>query len=181
MSDQPFGDEETKLGATNRARAAYDAALKLSLDSGNMAELRSPKPDFSVGLEGGIEIIDGKNGKELWCMAFMVVVGSGSEKCTSCKHADSTYIASANGNTTREIIGVAKTASFQLPREISHLVLDKKIELGDADDQVFNRVNSKQGTGTVGILTKSMITRTHYYEHAIKLALVPFTWPEHYI
>jgi hypothetical protein len=45
-------------------------------------------------------------------------------------------------------------------------------ELGDADDIVTNRVNSKQGGGTVGVLTNNLVTRSLYYEQAVVLALV---------
>jgi non-canonical (house-cleaning) NTP pyrophosphatase len=44
--------------------------------------------------------------------------------------------------------------------------------LGDADDIVTNRVNSKQGGGTVGVLTNNLVTRSLYYEQAVVLALV---------
>ena len=47
VSDQPFGDVETREGAMNRAQAAYDAAC-----SG--IEDEKEYPDFAVGLEGGI-------------------------------------------------------------------------------------------------------------------------------
>jgi non-canonical (house-cleaning) NTP pyrophosphatase len=47
--------------------------------------------------------------------------------------------------------------------------------LGDADDIVFKRSNSKQKNGAVGILTDNLINRTDYYTHAIILALIPFT------
>lgn len=66
MSDQPFGDDETKIGATNRARAAFGAALETSKTRENKGSMA--RPDFGVGLEGGVEIVDGIGGKELWCM-----------------------------------------------------------------------------------------------------------------
>ena len=47
-------------------------------------------------------------------------------------------------------------------------------ELGVADDMVFGRTNSKQGSGTVGVLTGGRIDRTEYYRHACVLALIPF-------
>lgn len=55
VPDQPFGTEETRLGATNRAEAcrAYDA-----------------EADYCVGLEGGLEEID----DELWAFAWMCVI-----------------------------------------------------------------------------------------------------------
>jgi len=167
VADQPFGDEETKLAARNRARGAYDAALKDGC------------VDFGVGLEGGIEIItDSLGGKELWCMAFMSIIGTTSDVCTSCKHPQSTFQSTA---IQKEICGIAKTAAFPLPREISRLVTEDKMELGHADDALFKRVNSKQGDGTVGMLTKGIVSRAEYYDHALKLALIPFVWPEHYV
>ena len=69
-------------------------------------------------------------------------------------------------------IGYGKTATFLLPEEISNLVIHEKMELGDADDKVFKRVNSKHGGGTVGILTNGLIDRSDFYQHALKLALV---------
>ena len=172
VADQPFGDAETQLGAKNRARAAYDQASKESIAC-----------DFAVGLEGGIDVVEKKMGdtatSELWCMAWMAVLGRGTELCTSSKHADSTFV-SNEASCQQEMWGFAKTASFRLPQKICDLVLVEKMELGDADDAVFDRVNSKQGEGTVGVLTRSMIDRADYYDHAIKLAVIPFLWPEHY-
>jgi non-canonical (house-cleaning) NTP pyrophosphatase len=80
----------------------------------------------------------------------------------------------------KAIFGFAKTASFALPREIVRLVVEEKLELGDADDRVFQRVKSKHGGGTVGILTNHMIDRSEYYEHALQLALIPWIRPEMY-
>ena len=50
VSDQPFGDAETRLGAMNRAKAAYDAAAGCTNDKNENCH-----PDFAVGLEGGLE------------------------------------------------------------------------------------------------------------------------------
>jgi hypothetical protein len=43
--------------------------------------------------------------------------------------------------------------------------------------QVFGRVQSGRGTGTVGHLTHGLITRQSYYEHAVALALIPYLHP----
>lgn len=40
--------------------------------------------------------------------------------------------------------------------------------------QVFGRVKSGQGSGTVGKLTDNIVTRAAYYEHAVVMALIPF-------
>ena len=47
-------------------------------------------------------------------------------------------------------------------------------ELGEADDIVFNRNNSKQENGAVGILTGDVIDRMKYYTEAVILSLIPF-------
>jgi inosine/xanthosine triphosphatase len=70
-------------------------------------------------------------------------------------------------------VGKAKTGTFYLPIKIAELVREG-IELGKADDIVFNQVNSKQKQGTVGILTENVIDRESYYSHAVALALIPF-------
>ena len=69
VADQPFGDEETREGAMNRALAAYNAACSQA------------RCDFGVGLEGGLEktaYVDKNDAKtkkeELWCMAWMAIV-----------------------------------------------------------------------------------------------------------
>jgi len=48
------------------------------------------------------------------------------------------------------------------------------VELGVADDIVFNRKNSKRKDGAIGILTGGLIDRTKYYEEAVVLSLIPF-------
>ncbi|MEO0565080.1 MAG: inosine/xanthosine triphosphatase [Chloroflexota bacterium] len=73
-------------------------------------------------------------------------------------------------------MGHSKTGTFYLPREVADLVRGG-MELGDADDRVFGRSNSKQATGSVGLLTDDVLTRELYYVHAVVLALIPFKNP----
>ncbi len=187
VNDQPVGDDETLLGARNRAMGALESAMKLHSSSNTNDDSidQYGPPHFGVGLEGGIEIKESSHNygdstsknKQLWCMAWMAIVGSNSTICTSCKDESSTF------NDTNEKIqwSTSKTASFLLPNKISDLILNHNYELGHADDVIFNRVNSKQKSGTVGVLTKGLITRSDYYDHALILALVGFIWPEHYV
>jgi len=51
------------------------------------------------------------------------------------------------------------------------------MELGAADDLVFQDVNSKQKGGAVAKFTNGAIDRASYYEHALHCALVPFLAP----
>ena len=100
--------------------------------------------DYWVAIEGGIQ----EYGKEMVTFAWV-------------------YIKSGN------LIGKGRSASFILPQKITELIKDGK-ELGDADDIVFGKSNSKQQNGASGILTKDVVTRTTLYIPAVVLALIPF-------
>ncbi len=130
VGNQPVGDQETLLGATNRAEYIQE---------------KIPKADFWVGLEGGVEF-----GKENDMSAFA-------------------WIVIKNG----KMAGKARTGTFFLPPEIGRLVRSGK-ELGEADDIVFNQLNSKQKNGAIGLLSDNVLTRTDLYEQAVLLALIPF-------
>ena len=106
--------------------------------------------DFYVGIEGGVE--DSVSG----LMAFAWIVISNGEK-----------------------IGKARTASFFLPPEVAKLV-HQGMELGDADDIVFSKKNSKQQNGAIGLLTNDLITRKSLYLPAVQMAFIPFLNPELY-
>jgi non-canonical (house-cleaning) NTP pyrophosphatase len=67
----------------------------------------------------------------------------------------------------------ARTGSFELPPEVARLIY-AGMELGDADDQVFGKQNSKQQNGATGLLTRHILTREQLYRQAIILSLVPF-------
>lgn len=109
-----------------------------------------PQADFWIGIEGGVE----KQKDELIAFAWIII---DSEKFSS----------------------KSRTAVYTLPKEVADLI-DQGKELGEADDIVFKRNNSKQGIGSVGILTDGVITRTSFYEQAAILALIPFINPELY-
>lgn len=106
---------------------------------------------YYVGLEGGIEEI----GDELQAFGWMVVLSHDSK------------------------IGKARTSTFVLPYAVAEMIRDGK-ELGEADDVVFGKTNSKLDQGAVGILTHGLIDRAHYYAEAVIMALIPFKNPEYY-
>jgi inosine/xanthosine triphosphatase len=145
VSDQPASDEETFLGALNRARRT--------------AELR-PEADFWVGIEGGVQECSFEACQdEMMAFAWVVVLAQ-----------DPT-------NSTRRVpelrCGKGRTGTFFLPKAVVELVR-QGMELGEADDAVFGRSNSKQENGAVGLLTGDVIDRTLLYEGAVALALIPF-------
>ncbi|HRN86815.1 MAG TPA: inosine/xanthosine triphosphatase [Candidatus Dojkabacteria bacterium] len=101
--------------------------------------------DYYVGIEGGIDRDDSGTS----CFAWIIIKDK-------------------NGN-----YGKSRTSSFYLPPKVVDLINQGK-ELGEADDIVFGRTNSKQENGSVGLLTGNVIVRTGYYTEAIILALIPF-------
>ncbi|MDO8524844.1 MAG: inosine/xanthosine triphosphatase [bacterium] len=101
--------------------------------------------DFWVGIEGGIE--EKSSGMEAF--AWVVVKAKDGK------------------------LGKARTGTFFLPLKIAELIKQGK-ELGEADDIVFGRTNSKQENGAVGILTGNVVDRTKYYTEAVVFALIPF-------
>lgn len=117
----------------------------------NNVSILSPNADYWVGIEGGSKVV----GKGMETFAWVV-------------------IKSKNG-----MVSQGRTASFYLPKEIVALVKMGK-ELGEADDIVFKRSNSKQSNGAVGILTGDVLTRAGYYETAVIMALIPFKNPKLY-
>jgi inosine/xanthosine triphosphatase len=114
----------------------------------NNASHAIPDADYWIGIEGGIEAKD--TGME----AFAWIV-----------------IKSKDGK-----IGKARTGTLFLPSKVSELIHQGK-ELGEADDIVFGMDNSKQGIGTVGILTKNVSNREIFYSDTVVFALIPFINP----
>lgn len=167
VPDQPMQDGETKRGARNRARAAFEA---YKAEHHNNSE-----PHLAVGLEGGLEEQDGG---DLACMAWMAIYGRRTEEVLSWTKDCGEDVVVVDDD--EYSWGLAKTASFVLPPKVTKLIKEDGMELGDADDQVFSRVKSKHGSGTVGILSKNLIDRSKYYEHALILALIPWMRPDVY-
>lgn len=165
VPDQPFGDEETKLGAKNRALAAQQ----------HYKEKFDEFPHLAVGLEGGLEWL----GDELLCMAWMTIVGCRSSLVLACTASIDCGEYNISDGESSGCWGTAKTGTFALPSLVATLV-KQGMELGDADDNVFKRVKSKHKSGTVGLLTDGLIDRSAYYEHALILAMVPWIRPDVY-
>jgi inosine/xanthosine triphosphatase len=104
----------------------------------------APDGDYWVGIEGGCE--DKPGGLS----AFAWVVVLSADRC-----------------------GRGRSGEFFLPEKVAALVR-QGIELGEADDQVFSRNNSKQGNGAIGLLTDDAIDREGLYAPAVIFALIPF-------
>jgi inosine/xanthosine triphosphatase len=114
-----------------------------------MLRTRFPDAAFWVGIEGGVE-------KRLHggydSFAWIIVEDTGQQSSS-------------------------RTSTFPLPPAVCRY-LDQGMELGDADDRVFGRSQSKQQQGAVGLLTKNQITRTDLLAQSVFLALIPFQSPD---
>lgn len=130
VSDQPMSDQETLQGARNRVANARSSI---------------PDADYWVGLEGGLDIFDGR----LMAFAWMVVT-------------------SLDGRSSE-----TRSVTLPLPPGVQTLVCDG-LELGEANDRVFSTLNSKQGGGAYGLLTNGLMTRESVYTQTLVLALIPF-------
>jgi inosine/xanthosine triphosphatase len=121
-----------------------EETLRGALNRSSNAQRAKPHADYWIGIEGGIQVIGPEMVSFLW-----IVVRS------------------------QEMMGKARSGTFFLPPAVAELIRQGK-ELGEADDIVFGRSNSKQENGAVGLLTDNVIDRTQLYEHAMILALIPF-------
>lgn len=106
---------------------------------------------YGVGVEGGVH--DDEDG--LWAYAWVVVIDR-------------------EGRT-----GKGQSGRFLLPESVARLVRNG-MELGDADDQIFGRNNSKRKEGAIGILSDGLIKRLDLYKPAVTFALLRFLHPEFY-
>lgn len=121
-----------------------EETLRGALNRSNNARRVQPDADYWIGIEGGVQALS----DQLAAFAWIVVQ-------------------------TATLSGQARSGTFFLPPAVAELIREGK-ELGEADDIVFGRSNSKQENGAVGILTGNVIDRAQLYEHAMILALIPF-------
>lgn len=119
--------------------------LRGAINRTHHAKLVMPRADFWVGIEGGIE----ENGNQMETFAWIVILSQ------------------------KGMMGKARSATFFLPEKVARLIRKGK-ELGEADDIVFGRTDSKKKNGSVGILTGNVIDRASYYANTVVLALIPF-------
>jgi inosine/xanthosine triphosphatase len=119
------------------------ATLQGARNRADGAVVYQPEADFWVGIEGGIE----EREEGMTAFAWVVVM-------------------------SRQRVGQGRTGTFFLPEKVARLVR-QGLELGEADDLVFDRTDSKRQEGAIGLLTGNLIDRTSLYEHAVVLALVP--------
>lgn len=111
--------------------------------------LKSSGGDFGVGLEGGIN----KVGRRWFDCGWIVIVDR-------------------KGN-----LGIGTSARMETPKKMLAMI-NKGMELGDVNDILFKKKNSKQGEGHFGLMTNGVVTRKDGYREAVIMALARFIHPE---
>ncbi len=86
------------------------------------------------------------------------------------------WVTSTNGSGR---ISTSRCVTFEIAPPIADLIRSG-MTLGAADDKVFNRTNSNQQNGAIGIVTHDALTRTRVYADGGIMSLVPFRNPELY-
>jgi inosine/xanthosine triphosphatase len=151
-----FPDHEFQLtrvttdSGVNLQPVGDDETLRGASNRAETARLLQPGADYWVGIEGGIDDQQG----QMSAFAWVVILGNRQA-------------------------GKGRTATFYLPPAVANLVRNG-MELGHADDIVFQRDNSKQENGAIGLLSGNAITRSSLYEQAVVMALLPFRNPDLY-
>ncbi|MHA1617128.1 MAG: inosine/xanthosine triphosphatase [Candidatus Njordarchaeales archaeon] len=133
VSIQPLSDEEMVRGAINRAKRAYEIL----------------KPDFSVGLEGGVVKY-----------SFGVFVKG--------------WVAVYDGKK----LGLASSISVPLPDYIWDLLVKGKArELEEIMEQISGIKRVGDSIGAIGVLTSRIYDRVKAFEDATVCAMAPFMSP----
>jgi len=113
------------------------------------AAIKALKADFGVGLEGGIHKTSG-----LWFDTGWVVVID-----------------------KKGTIGIGTSIRMQSPPEMMKYV-KKGMELGEIDDMIFGKKNTKHKQGHFGLMSKGVLLREEAYQHGVISALVRFLQPK---
>jgi inosine/xanthosine triphosphatase len=110
--------------------------------------MKTLQADYGVGLEGGLH----KIGKQWFDTGWMVIIDK-------------------QGNE-----GVGSTIRMKTP-DVMMKHIHAGMELGQVNDLIFKKNNSKQANGHFGLMTNDAITRTSAYVDGLVAALVAFIHP----
>lgn len=135
VSEQPMTDEETLQGSINRSKEALHLGKSL-IEANSGAEI------LSIGLEGGVMMINNK----MWTTIWATVTD------TNKLHY------SANGG------------RFLVPQFLADQIQNGE-EMGPAISKYFGGRSIKTQEGLVGVVTKNFLDRTQLYSAIAKLAI----------
>ncbi len=105
-----------------------------------------PEADYTVGFEGGLETI----ADTMYAFGWVAIIDKAGKESTT------------------------PSAMFAIPKIIRDQI-DNGAELGPAMNELFSRSDIKHTSGSVGVFTQDLITRTDLYVQPAILALIPYT------
>ncbi|SDM71637.1 inosine/xanthosine triphosphatase [Psychrobacillus sp. OK028] len=132
VSDQPMSQEETRQGAINRAK-------QLMVDSEEAV--------FGIGLEGGVQVIDGQ----------MYICNWGA-------------LVTQKGD-----VFTATGAGVPLPAEIAEQLI-AGAELGPIMDVYSNKNGIRHEEGAIGVFSSGFVNRSAMFEHIMLLLIGQFVF-----
>lgn len=135
VPDQPIGLETIYNGAYNRAREASTRR----------------ENDYSIGLEAGIYIVDGKHID----LQFCVIIDK------------------------KEWVTMGHSGGFTYPESVIEKV-KTGMEVGDIFATMSGKSNIKSQEGAIGMLSRGFINRTGFSRQSVLMALIPRISPELY-
>ena len=150
FSDLQVAGVDAASGVAAQPRGDAET-LAGALNRARQALELAPEDAYGVGLEGGVVEL----GPDMFACAWCAIMQHDGQQ------------------------GVASTGRCMLPRAVAELVRGG-MELGQADDIVFARSQSRLNEGAVGLLTRGAIDRARFYAPAVTMALVPFLNPDHF-
>lgn len=141
--------EAVKVGSgVSKQPLSDEEAIRGARNRAQRAREQS-QADYGVGLEGGLQ----KIGDHYFdCGWIVVVTRQGHE-------------------------GIGSSIKILTPPKMVSLI-EQGMELGEANDVVFQRTNSKQAEGHFGLMTNNRITRAQGYRDGVVSALARFLHPE---
>ena len=134
----PLSMDEMLEGARSRAQLAMEAV-----------EGTHRRPDFGVGLEGGIDLRRSVPTSRGFLMSWAYVT-DGRRGAHGCGGA------------------------VEIPSSLLTEVLERGIELSEAVDALAGERDVRSRQGAWGVLTRGMVDRTASFEMALKNAFAPF-------
>jgi inosine/xanthosine triphosphatase len=143
----PLSSAESMLGARQRA----DTLVQ-------MAAERRESFRYCVGLEGGIEVMEGGDarGRPAGTVGRRVFLESWA------------YVTDGS----RGYFG--RSGGMELPEALAHEVLDNSIELSAAIDKFAGMAGIRDRQGAWGVLSSDLITRREAFRIALVAAFAPF-------
>src|SRR5271165_3793664 len=138
VSHTPVSREELMQGARQRAEALH-----------SLLAVSSDRPDFCVGLEGGLDVVS-ENGRRRVFLESWAYVTDGTHGHFGC------------------------SGSIELPEPLAEEVLILGTELSVAIDRYAGAIGIRDGQGAWGVLTDNLVSRQESFRLAVVVAFAPF-------